>query len=70
MTPSELKYNVELNDPQSFFFTRQTMRFFGDTMSNYGVRSAVIVSDYDVEARYIKEGVTNEYEFYQSGERV
>ncbi len=42
MTASELKYNVEQTDSDSFFFTHDTMKFFGDTMSNYGVRSAKI----------------------------
>ncbi|MDD2657211.1 MAG: hypothetical protein PHD04_00935 [Candidatus Pacebacteria bacterium] len=40
MTPYELKYNVEQTD--SYFFTRGTMKFFGDTMKNYGCRSAVV----------------------------
>lgn len=40
MTPSELKAFAEKEEP--FFFTRKTMQFFGDRMSNYGVRSAVI----------------------------
>ena len=39
MTPSELKYQHELYNPDSVYFTRQTMKFFGDTMKNYGVRS-------------------------------
>jgi hypothetical protein len=39
MTSSELKYQHELNNPNSFYFTRKTMKFFGDTMKNYGVRS-------------------------------
>jgi hypothetical protein len=38
MTPSELKYQHELHNPESYFFERKTMRFFGDTMKNYGVR--------------------------------
>jgi len=38
MTPSELKYEVERSGIESYFFTRDTMRFFGDTMKNYGVR--------------------------------
>jgi hypothetical protein len=38
MNPSELKYNHELHNPNSYFFTRDTMRFFGDTMKNYGVK--------------------------------
>jgi len=37
MTPSQLKYNVELTG--SFYFTRKSMKFFGDTMRNYGVIS-------------------------------
>lgn len=38
MTPSELKYNVEQTG--SFYFTRDSMKFFGDTMRNYGCRDA------------------------------
>ncbi len=40
MTPSELKQKVEVTG--SHFFDRQTLKFFGDTMSNYGVRSQPI----------------------------
>jgi hypothetical protein len=40
MTKSELKYNVEQTG--SYFFTSKTMKFFGDTMKNYGVRSTTI----------------------------
>lgn len=36
MTPSELKYKHEASNPNSYFFTRKTMRFFGDTMANFG----------------------------------
>lgn len=42
MNPSELKYNVEAQGHDRYFFTRNTMRFFGDTMRNYGTRSASI----------------------------
>jgi hypothetical protein len=38
MTSSELKYNHELYNGGSYFFSRDTMRFFGDTMRNYGVK--------------------------------
>lgn len=41
MTTSELKYNVEQTG--SHFFERSSMRFFGDTMRNYGVRGPVTV---------------------------
>ena len=40
MKPSELKYNVEQTG--SYFFTRDSMKFFGDTMKNYGVCSATV----------------------------
>ena len=42
MTPSELKTNVLANDPNSHYFDRRTMQFFGDTMRNYGVRKTEI----------------------------
>lgn len=40
MTPSDLKWHVEQTD--SNFFDRSSMKFFGDTMKNYGVRKNVI----------------------------
>ena len=39
MTPSELRANILAVRPNSQFFDDKTMRFFGDTMKNYGVRS-------------------------------
>ena len=42
MTPSELKYKIEQTGRESHFFARSSMKFFGDTMRNYGVRSDVI----------------------------
>ena len=39
MTPSNLKQQHELHNPDSFYFTQESMKFFGDTMKNYGVRS-------------------------------
>jgi hypothetical protein len=38
MTPYTLKYYYEMK-VKGYYFTRSTMRFFGDTMKNYGVRS-------------------------------
>lgn len=46
MTASELKYHVEQAGHESHFFTRETMRFFGDRMANYGVRGPVTVQTY------------------------
>lgn len=40
MNPSELKSRVSEREP--YFFDRKTMKFFGDRMSNYGVRKAEI----------------------------
>lgn len=40
-TASDLKYAVEQSGNNPHFFTRETMRFFGDRMSNYGVRQPV-----------------------------
>jgi hypothetical protein len=37
-TASDLKYWHELLNPDSYFFERKTMRFFGDYMANYGVK--------------------------------
>lgn len=44
MTPSELKYEVERRGTASHFFDHKTMKFFGDRMSNYGVRSATAIT--------------------------
>lgn len=47
MTPSDLKYQHEQHQPDSLFFERDTMKFFGDTMSNYTVpRKLVQVKDH------------------------
>ena len=42
MTASELKAKIEAKGNEPHFFTRKTMKFFGDTMANYGVRETVI----------------------------
>ena len=48
MTASELKYQHETHNPDSYFFTRSSMKFFGDTMSNYYVpANTVLVENYD-----------------------
>lgn len=60
MTPSDLKYHVEQNGREPHFFTRQTMKFFGDTMRNYGVRSATIWSNHYSDGVYSTDGVERE----------
>jgi len=44
MTPSELKYQIETHRTETLFFSRENMRFAGDRMSNFGVRSTVITA--------------------------
>lgn len=67
MTPSELKYQVECNGSDSYFFDRKSMKFFGDTMANYGVRSAVVRTNYDEAGNWSSsEGVEVEvWELYR-----
>lgn len=43
MTPSELAYLTSKTEP--YFFSRETMKFFGDTMGNYGARKSSINTD-------------------------
>ena len=43
MTPIKLKYQVLAAFPDSHFFDRRTMKVFGDTMRNYGVRKSTIM---------------------------
>ena len=38
MTVYELKRFYAANNPEGFFFCSKTMRFFGDTMKNFGVK--------------------------------
>lgn len=65
MTPSELKANVEKTG--SFFFTRSSMKFFGDTLKNFGVRDGgEILSNYDNDGKYVEGGATHEvWELYR-----
>lgn len=67
MNASELKYHVENSGGESYFFDRKTMKFFGDTMRNFGVRSAVVRSNYDVDGNWSsEEGVDVEcWELYR-----
>lgn len=42
-TPSDLKAAYEAENPEGSYFSRESMRFFGDTMKNYRVRGPVLV---------------------------
>lgn len=66
MKASELKYHVEQANIESYFFDRKSMKFFGDTMANYGVRSELVQSNYDAEGNYVEDGVWIEvWELYR-----
>lgn len=69
MTPSDLKFHVENNGHDSHFFSRSSMKFAGDTMRNYGVRSATVRTAYDADGNYCAnhtEGVAVEcWELYR-----
>jgi len=55
MTPTELKHQVEQGTDRHFF-ARGTMRFFGDTMRNYGVRDGgAIESHWDNKGNNYRE---------------
>lgn len=56
MTATELKCQVEQGFDRHFF-TRETMRFFGDTMRNYGVRHGGDISGIKVWELYRKQPV-------------
>ena len=66
MTSSELKYRHETNNPGSYFFTRNNMKFAGDTMKNYGVRESVVATNYDNNGDYTESGIVIEcWELYR-----
>jgi len=54
MTPSELKQLYESNNPDGYFFDRKSMKFFGDTMSNYGVSRAIVI--FEIWATHYDDG--------------
>jgi hypothetical protein len=57
MTSSELKYLIMEYNPDAHFFDAKTMKFFGDTMRNFGTRSATIRTNYDASGNFtIHEG--------------
>ena len=66
MTPADLKHHVS-SGSDSHFFDRSSMKFFGDTMRNYGVRAAVVVTSYNEKGDYVgNDGVSVEvWELYR-----
>jgi len=57
MTPSELKQKHKHNHPNNHFFDHKSMKFFGDTMKNYGVRSVIVKAQFIDDGTYCENGV-------------
>jgi len=57
LTAAQLRSKYEEHNPHGHFFSRETMKFFGDTMSNYGVRYHAEHNAYELHRkRPVKEG--------------
>jgi hypothetical protein len=54
-TASDLKFEIERLHPDSKFFSRGNMKFFGDTMRNYGVRQPRKIVDISGDERMAYE---------------
>jgi hypothetical protein len=55
MTPSELKARIQSNNEESHFFDHKTMRFFGDSMRNFGVRGPLTMKTHSGELVQVYE---------------
>lgn len=44
MNASQLRNAIETAGHKSHFFDRKTMQFFGDSMSNFGVRAVTVLA--------------------------
>ena len=66
MNASELKYQIECTGKENHFFDRKTMKFWGDTMKNYGVRSVAVLAQFNEQGEYNEEGyLTEAWELYR-----
>jgi hypothetical protein len=67
MNAKELRALVEQHGNEPKFFSPNNMRMFGDTMSNFGVRSATITVEYDAQGEYMggKTEVIEVWELYR-----
>lgn len=64
-TPTQLKGFVE-NGSDSYYFTRDTMKFFGDTMRNYDIRKHSLKGLLVIELyrkRPVKHGLLSSHYF-------
>lgn len=61
-TASDLKFAVEQSGNEPYFFTRETMKFFGDTMRNYGVRGPITIEAHN---GFTDSGKISVYELFR-----
>ena len=52
ITVTQLRWGVEDAEHAPHFFSKTAMRFFGDTLRNYGVCSTRIVTNFDADHNY------------------
>lgn len=64
MTPSNLKRLYEECNEPALFFSRTNMKYHGDTMANYGVRSATVTTNWDAQGMW-KEGAGEKVEAWE-----
>lgn len=66
MTASKLKAAHEAAFPSSRFFSRNNMKFAGDTMANFGVKAVKVTTTYDADDNYVESGIAVEaWELYR-----
>lgn len=68
MNASQLRAAIESTGRETHFFDRKTMRFFGDTMANYGVRSVRVLAmtnEIDPETQKYTMAETDAWELYR-----
>lgn len=71
-TASDLKYWIKDQHPDNHFFDRDTMKFFGDSMANFGLRKVKVknpetkelVACYELyRKRAVKHGLQSSHYF-------
>lgn len=65
MEVKELIAKVKEAGREPFFFSAKTMKMFGDTVSNFGVRPATITVEYDENGEYLGDGNTQVIEVWE-----
>ena len=56
MNASEPKYRIESANKETHYFSKATMKVFGDTMANFNVRTAIVKTNWDANGNYTETG--------------